>query len=260
MSAPATGLRATRDGAVLTLTFDRPGRRNALDAAMIQALRDQLAAIDADPSVRAVVLTGAGGDFCSGADLAAIDRESHPYLMMDRGQPLALALQRLRVPAVAKVDGVAAGMGMMIALHCDLVVASDRARFTTVFTRRGMSPDFGGTWLLPRLVGLHRAKELVLLSDTLTAHEVAEIGLVNRVVPVAELDAVVDGWAKRLAAGPPVALAQSKRMLNESGLHGLEQALDAESRAQAVNLLGHDAREAYAAFTQRRKPQFTGTA
>ncbi len=243
---------------VLTLTLDRPETKNSIDPATLAALGERFAAADADPGVRCVVITGAGGEFCSGADLGTLDHDTHPYLMMDRGQPVAMALHRLRVPTIARVDGVAVGLGMNLALACDLVVASDRARFCTMFTRRGLSPDFGGTWVLPRLVGVHRAKELALLAEMVPAARAAEMGLVNRVVPVDELDAVVDGWAARLAAGLPIALAQTKRLIDEAATHGLEQALDAESRAQAVNLMTGDAAEAYRAFVEKRDPEFTG--
>ncbi len=242
-----------RTGDVVTVTLDDPATRNAISAATLVDLMAALADVDADHSVRALVLTGAGEHFCSGADLSTIP-DLHPFLMMDRGQPVALALHRLRVPTIARVDGVAVGMGMSLALGCDLVVASERARFSTMFTRRGISPDCGLTWLLPRLVGMHRAKELTLLAELIPAAEAASMGLVNRVVPAGELDSVVTTWADRLVSGPPIALAQTKRLLDGAGDSTLAQALDAESAAQAINLMGAEAAEAYKAYVDRREP------
>ncbi|MGQ0630991.1 MAG: enoyl-CoA hydratase/isomerase family protein [Sporichthyaceae bacterium] len=226
-----------RTGDVVTVTLDDPATRNAISAATLLEFIGALADIDADHSVRAVVLTGAGEHFCGGADLSTIP-DIHPFLMMDRGQPVALALHRLRVPTIARVDGVAVGMGMSLAIGCDLIVASDRARFSTMFTRRGISPDCGMTWLLPRLVGMHRAKELALLAEMIPAAEAAAMGLVNRVVPADELDLVVAAWTERLVSGPGIALAQTKRLLDASTASSLAQALDAESAAQAINLMG----------------------
>ncbi|MGQ0623915.1 MAG: enoyl-CoA hydratase/isomerase family protein [Sporichthyaceae bacterium] len=228
---------AARTGDVVTLTLDNPAARNAISAQCLLELIAAFETVDADHSVRALVLTGAGEHFCGGADLATIP-DIHPLLMMDRGQPVALALHRLRVPTIARVDGVAIGMGMSLVIACDLIVASDRARFSTMFTRRGLSPDCGMSWLLPRLVGMHRAKELALLAEMIPAADAAAMGLVNRVVPAAELDAVVDAWTERLLGAPAIALAQTKRLLDASTAMTLAQALDAESAAQAINLMG----------------------
>jgi 2-(1,2-epoxy-1,2-dihydrophenyl)acetyl-CoA isomerase len=159
---------------------------------------------------------------------------------------------------LARVDGVAAGAGLNLALGCDLIVASERSRFSEIFARRGLSIDFGGSWLLPRLVGLHRAKELVLLAEMLSADEAKEAGLVNRVVSAVDLDSVVADWAARLAAGPPLALSMSKLLLNKSLESSLDQALEAEAYAQSVNLASADVREAVAAFMEKRTPVFEG--
>ncbi|MGA0174930.1 MAG: enoyl-CoA hydratase-related protein, partial [Phycisphaerales bacterium] len=159
---------------------------------------------------------------------------------------------------VAKVRGVAAGAGLNMALACDMVIAAEGARFSEIFARRGLVVDFGGSWLLPRLVGMHRAKELVLLADIIDAAEADRIGLVNRVVPEAELDAVVASIAARLAAGPPIALAMSKRLLNNSFDVTLEQALDDEGLAQTVTFSTEDVAEAMGAFIDKRDPVFRG--
>ncbi len=162
------------------------------------------------------------GAFCSGADLWAAGptrRGTPPDLHHAPRGRRGLALHRIPQPTIAKVGGVAAGAGCNLALGCDLIVASDDARFSEIFARRGLSLDFGGSWLLPRLIGLHRAKEMALFADIMSAKEAEALGLVNRVVPAGELDAFVDDWAPRLAQGPPVALAQTKRLLNDAFRH-----------------------------------------
>jgi enoyl-CoA hydratase/carnithine racemase len=138
------------------------------------------------------------------------------------------------------------------------VVASETARFSQIFARRGLTIDFGASWLLPRLIGLHRAKELAFFADILDAQEAAAFGLVNRVVPVDELDDVVDDWARRLAAGPPLALSMTKTLLNSSFSFSMDQALEEEARAQSVNFASADTNEALRAFIEKRDPHFTG--
>ena len=246
-------------GGVATVTLNRTSRKNAANITMWDELGEVFTALARDPEVRVVVVTGAGGEFCSGADLSDLDAaHRHQLAQMRIVGDVCLALHRMPKPTIAKVDGVAAGAGMNLALACDLVVASDRARFSEIFAKRGLSVDFGGSWLLPRLIGVHRAKELVLLADMLDAADVERLGLVNRVVPVAELDAFVADWAARLAAGPPIALALSKRLLDSSHTVTLEQALDDEGRAQTVNFATKDTIEAITAFLQKRPPEFHG--
>jgi 2-(1,2-epoxy-1,2-dihydrophenyl)acetyl-CoA isomerase len=145
-----------------------------------------------------------------------------------------------------------------MALGCDLIVASDDARFSEIFARRGLTIDFGGSYVLPRLVGVHKAKELALLADIISAQEAEKLGIVNRVVPAAELDAFVDDWAARLAAGPPLALSMTKKLLNDSLAMSLDQALEAEGMAQTVNFGTSDTAEAMAAFLEKRDPKFQG--
>lgn len=251
-------VRLEVEAAVATITLDRPGRKNALDLGAVRQLTAALLAVDGDPAVRVAVLTGANGDFCAGADLGALDRDVPPLQRMNEVNRAAETLQRVRVPVVARVDGDAVGMGMNLALACDLVVASERSRFSQIFSRRGLSVDFGGSWLLPRMVGLHRAKELCLLGEVLTAGQMAELGLLNHVVPVEALDAEVHDLTARLAAGPPQALALTKQLLNASSTSSFAQALANEGSAQSLNLLGADAEEAVAAFREKRTPQFTG--
>ena len=254
-------LEVTRSESIATVTINRPQRKNAVTGDMWAQLAETFRSLSADSDVRCVVITGAGGDFCSGADLAArtsSGKQVHQLAAMRHVNDAALSLHRMPQPTIAKVRGVAVGAGCNLALGCDLVVASETARFSEIFAKRGLSVDFGGTWLLPRRVGLHRAKELALFGDIISAADARELGLVNRVLPDGELDAFVDGWAKRLAAGPPIALALTKRMLNNAMNVTLEEALDDEGAAQTVNFGSKDTLEAMEAFVQKREPKFKG--
>jgi 2-(1,2-epoxy-1,2-dihydrophenyl)acetyl-CoA isomerase len=257
--SPYESLRVDRSGGVVTITLDRPARKNAINGAMWNELSAVVGEIARSSADRVVVITGAGGEFCSGADLAEPSAtEEHPLSSLRRVGDLCLAIARLPQPTIAKVRGVAVGAGLNLALVCDLVVAAEGARFSEIFAKRGLSLDFGGSWILPRLVGMHRAKELALLARIIDAHEASEIGLVNRVLPDAELDAFVDAWVAELVAGPPIALALTKRMLNNSFNVTLEEALDDEGVSQTVNLGTADNREAVAAFLAKRAPRFEG--
>jgi 2-(1,2-epoxy-1,2-dihydrophenyl)acetyl-CoA isomerase len=171
---------------------------------------------------------------------------------------VGLALHEIPKPTIAKVNGVAVGAGLNLALGCDLIVAGESARFSEIFVKRGLAIDLGGSWLLPRLVGLHKAKELALLGDMLDAKEAERIGIVNRVVPDAELDRFVADWAARLAAGPPLALQLTKRMLTMGLATSLSEALHQEAMAQSVTGASEDTAEALRAFFARREPSFKG--
>jgi 2-(1,2-epoxy-1,2-dihydrophenyl)acetyl-CoA isomerase len=252
-----------REDGIATVTMNRPARKNAANGTMWRELQAVFADLGADLHVRVMVLTGAGGAFCSGADLGdpsdVAGRPGDPYLVQMRAlADVALQLHRFPKPSIAKVGGVAAGAGMSMALGCDLVVAGESARFSQIFSKRGLSVDFGSSWLLPRFIGIHRAKELAFFADIIDARQAAEFGVVNRVVPDDELDAFVEAWARRLAAGPPLALSLTKTMLNNSLGLSMDQALEEESRSQAVNFGTADTLEAIAAFTQKREPQFKG--
>ncbi len=245
-----------RDG-VRTLTLNRPRRKNAINPELWIALRDALDAAGRDRSVRALVITGAGGSFCSGADISVPD-DVHPRYKLQRLTDVALALHELPIPTVAKVTGVAVGAGWNLALGCDLVVATPQSTFSQIFSKRGLSIDLGGSWLLPKLVGLQQAKRLALLAETIDAAEAQALNLVTWVVSDAEIDAFVNDVAGRLAAGPPFALAQTKALLNEGADSPLRDALANEARAQVGNFATADAAAAYAAFAERREPSFTG--
>jgi enoyl-CoA hydratase/carnithine racemase len=245
-----------RDG-VRTLTLNRPHRKNAIDPELWIALRDALNVAGRDGGVRALVITGAGGSFCSGADIS-VPEDIHPKYKLQRLTDVALALHELPIPTVAKVTGVAVGAGWNLALGCDLVVATPESTFSQIFSKRGLSIDLGGSWLLPKLVGLQQAKRLTLLAETIDATEARALNLVTWVMPAAEIDAFVDNLTDRLAAGPPVALAASKALLNEGADRTMRDALANEARAQVGNFATADAQAAHAAFAQRREPSFTG--
>jgi len=249
-----------RDNGVVTLTLNRPERKNAVSGQMWSELLAVFREVSSSRDDRVLVVTGAGGDFCSGADVSGEDergRDHHLGEMRHVGD-VALALYRLPQPTIAKVRGVAVGAGLNMALLCDLVVADTTARFSEIFARRGLSIDFGGSWALPRRIGMHRAKELALLAEIIDASAAERIGLVNQVVPDGELDSFVDDWARRLAVGPPIALSQTKRLLNVGVGSTLEQALDEEGAAQAINLVTADVAEAMRAFREKRQPRFEG--
>ena len=258
------GLLVTRDKGLVTLTLDSPATKNSVDAPMWDSLSSTLHEIAATPQDRAVMLTGAGGNFSSGANLSgglsgSSAEEARPVVeaMREMGDIL-LRLQSLPKPTIAKVDGVAVGVGLGIALACDLIVASDRARFCEIFARRGLALDGGNSWSLPRSVGLRKAKELAYFADMVSAEEAERIGLINKVVPVDELDAVAGEWAARLASGPSVALGYSKRMLDASFQSGFADSLESEARAQQGLIFTADLREAMTAFAERRTPEFRG--
>jgi 2-(1,2-epoxy-1,2-dihydrophenyl)acetyl-CoA isomerase len=260
-------IRVERDAGLVTITLDRPAKKNALDGPTWVALDRALAEVAEDPDDRALILTGAGGNFSAGADLSG-NQTGKGLTGRHRLQPIVqemrivgeivMRLHRLPKPTLAKVDGVAVGVGLGLVLACDLVVASERARFSEIFARRGLALDGGNSWLLPRRVGLNKAKELAFFADMLDAKQAEALGLVNKVVPVDELDAVAEDWGRRLAAGPTLALGLSKRLLDASSTVSFEQALEEEARCQHVTYTSEDVREGIAAFLERREPRFRG--
>lgn len=254
-------MNVTRADGVVTVTLNRPHRKNAANLRLWEELRQAFMEIARRNDDRVVVITGAGDAFCSGADLdpdGADDNDRHWMRRMEEVNDVCLSLYRLPQPTIARVNGVAAGAGMNLALACDLVVAAEGARFSEIFTRRGLSVDFGGSWILPRLIGMHRASELVLLAEMIDARRAEAMGLVNRVVPADELDQVVDAWAARLVASPPIAIAASKRLLHHGVDSTLAEALHAEAAAQAINFSTRDTLEAILAFIEKRDPKFEG--
>ena len=249
-------------GAVRQLTLTQPARKNAVPNHGWSEIAAALADFAASEQ-RVVVLRGSGDDFCSGADLNVeeLDDLRSPAvgrIYMRGPGAAATALHRLPKPSIAAVDGVAVGAGMNLAIGCDIIIATDRAQFAEVFVKRGLTLDFGGTWLLPRLVGLTRARELALTGRVVSAAEALDIGLINRMVPVAELDDVVSEVTVELAAGAPLAQRFIKTGLSRSVDMTFEQAISYEDQAQATLLASDDLREGITAFLEKRPPQFKG--
>jgi 2-(1,2-epoxy-1,2-dihydrophenyl)acetyl-CoA isomerase len=247
------------ESGVVSVTLNRPEKKNAIDSTMWDELMAVFREVAESATDRVLVLTGSGGAFCAGADLSPVaDEPRHQLDRMHHFGWVGLALHEIPKPTIAKINGVAVGAGLNLALGCDLVVAGESARFSEIFVKRGLAIDLGGSWLLPRLVGLHKAKELALLGDMLDAKEAERIGIVNRLVPDAELDGFVDAWAERLAAGPPLALQLTKRMLTMGLTMSLSEALHQEAMAQSVTGASEDTAEALRAFFKKRPPTFKG--
>jgi len=250
----------TDAGAIRTLTIDNPSRRNAIPADEWGALADALQAFDASDA-RVLIIIGSGEDFCSGLDVGSsksVGGVSSWYDSMSELGRAARALHATSKPTIAAVDGVAAGAGMNLALGCDFLLATDRARFTEVFVKRGLTIDFGGSWLLPRRVGIARAKELALTGRIISADEALEYGIATRVVPNEELSAEVGSLAAELAAGAALAQRFAKAGLDRSFEMSFEEALAYEAQAQAILLTSEDAAEGLISFLEKRPPDFKG--
>ncbi|MEU6677982.1 enoyl-CoA hydratase-related protein [Streptomyces sp. NPDC046925] len=256
-------LHAT-DNAVSWITLNRPEAMNAVTWDQRERVIALLAEASADPAVRAVVITATGKGFCAGADLrgAPATGERVPG---DVARTIRLGAQRLisavldcEKPVIAAVNGTAAGIGAHLALACDLVIAAEQAKFIEVFVRRGLVPDGGGAYLLPRLVGPQRAKELMFFGDSLPAADAERLGLVNRVVPAGELEKTARAWAQRLASGPTRAIAMTKQLVNASLESDRATAFAAEAAAQEINMTTADANEGVASFVERRSPSYEG--
>jgi 2-(1,2-epoxy-1,2-dihydrophenyl)acetyl-CoA isomerase len=256
-------LLVERSDGVVTVTMNRPKKKNAMDPVMSRELLAVLDEVTDNRDDRVLVLTGAGDGFCTGADLTADLTDASGGVGsalhgMRRIGALALRLHQLARPTIAAVNGVAAGLGCNLAFGCDLIVAADTARFSEIFVRRGLTLDFGGTWLLPRLIGLHRAKELAFLGDIISAKEAADIGLVNRLVPAGELMETAHDLARRIAVQAPIPLSMMKLALNNSLSMSMAEALEYEAIAQTAVANSADTAEAMVAFVQKRDPTFHG--
>jgi len=254
------------EGGVSHITLNRPDAANALLAEMRNAVIDLLAEADADSAIRAVALRSNGRHFCSGADVGGIaaGTPAHPVVgdatrrIMQGAQRLVASILDCGKPVVAVVQGPAAGLGAHVAYACDMVVAADTAFFLEPFLLRGIIVDAGGAYMLPRMVGMQRAKELALLGDKLPAAEAKELGLVNRVVPADQLDAVADELLARLAGLPTTAVALTKRLFNRSFDGDRAASFLQEAMSQELQSKSFDSTEGISAFMERRPTQFQG--
>ena len=251
------------DTSVARITLNRPERLNALTFEVYDELRNTFRALDSEPEVRAIVITGAGRGFCTGGDVediigALFERDLEGLLDFTRMTcDLILAIRQCRQPVVGALNGTVAGAGAVIATACDVRIAAESARIAYLFTRVGLSgADMGAAWLLPRIVGLGRATELLMSGAFIDAGEARRIGLYNRVVPDGEVVGAAMAFAAELARGPSLALHVTKEALNREAHMELEVALEAEARAQAMCMLNPNFREAYEAFVEKRRPRF----
>jgi len=248
---------------VATITLNRPDKLNALTFEVYAELRDTFAAIDTEPGVRAVVLTGAGRGFCSGGDVeeiigALFDRDFTGLREFTRMTcDVVRNIRRCRLPVIAALNGTTAGAGAVLATACDIRIAAETAKIAFLFVRVGLSgADMGASWLLPRIVGLGRATELLMTGDFIDAKRAYEIGLYHRVVPADRVREEAAAYAGRLARGPSPALAVTKEALDSEFSQDLESALNYESDAQAALMEHPNFREAFDAFREKREPRF----
>ncbi len=252
-------LETTYDAGVLRLTMNRPASLNAMTAEMADALAAALEDARGREDVRVVLLAGAGGAFCSGADVSGADaHENFDVTSLDRANRIVRAVVALDKPCVAAVGGVAAGVGCSVALACDLVVAAESAAFLLAFARIGLMPDGGATATVAASVGRARAMRMALLGEPLSGREAHDAGLVSHVVADEGFDATVEALVARLAGGPPLAYAATKKAVNAATLVGLEDSLERERSGQTVLLRTEDAAEGMRAFGDRRRPRFRG--
>ena len=256
-----------REGGIARVTLNRPEVLNALNDELCDALVGTLAAVERDRETRVLVLRGAGGRFMAGGDIRAFhgvleltpdERRRHFEGMIDRVHAIIRIMRRMPQPVVASVDGAAGGFGLSLLLATDLALAAADCIFTMAYCRIGTSPDGSSTWFLPRTVGAKKAMELALLGDRFGAREAERLGIVNRVVSPSRLAEETDALARRLAAGPALAYANTKRLLSASGHASLEQQLQAEAEAFADCAASEDFAEGVTAFVEKRKPRFSG--
>ena len=250
---------------VATITLNRPERLNALNPGLRQELLEAVTDSDTSDDVRVIVVTGAGRGFCSGGDVKAMNEANEAGragTLEDKISPLrdkaVLAMRDASKPLIAAVNGAAAGAGMNIALACDIRIASKQARFGQTFSRRGLHPDWGGTYFLPRIVGMAKACELIFTGKMIDAGEALQLGIVSRVVEHDELMTATMELAKSIAAGPPIAIRLAKRAIYKSLDSSLRDALEFETYAQNICRETEDAKEGIRAFVEKREPQFRG--
>ena len=255
-------LVAKQDG-IATLVMNRSDRLNALNTELAVAVNEALGRLAEDSNVNVVVITGAGRAFCAGGDLGSLGKsreagtiqEVEPLLRA--GMQMVLKMRTMPQPVIAAVNGVAAGAGMNIALAADIRIAAEEAKIAFIFVKVGLAgTDMGATYLLPRVIGLAKATELLMTGDFIEAQEAERIGLYNRVVPRAQLETITQEFAEKLARGPSLGLAKTKEMLNREMHMGFDSALEAEAVAQALCMQTADFKEAHAAFLEKREAKF----
>ncbi len=248
-------------GRVAVVSLNRPETLNCFNNELLETLAKTLKQLDADPETRCVVITGSGRAFCAGGDLNVL-METATQAQSDENMRVAneavLALYRMKTPTIAMVNGAAAGAGFNLALACDLIFASEKAKFMQSFVNVGIASDCGGHYLLEKAVGRHLAKELMFTARPVTAQEGKTLGFVNRVYPPETLREETLQFASQLAKKAPLAIAATKTLLNQAEELSLEQVLEAEKRQQGPLLLSHDCKEGIAAFREKREAEFTG--
>lgn len=260
--ASSTKLIVTLENGIKRLTINRPERRNSVDSETVELLLRAIQESAEDES-RVLILTGSGESFCAGADLQATSERDVKSIDVTESlrkytNPTILAMRKLPKPIIARVHGPAVGVGCNYALACDLIIASDQSKFGQVFIKIGLMPDGGSTYFLPRAIGYAKAFELMATGDIITAQEASAMGLINRVVPIEELETTVNAMADRLAKAPSIALAKIKRGLNHGERMDLASALDFEAVNQEECFHSQDFLEGVKAFIEKRKPHFQG--
>jgi len=250
-----------KNNGIATLTMNRPNVLNTLHPDLIAELVAALNEVENDAAIKVVVLTGAGKAFCAGGDLPYIDELNTPVEGRDyiiKASEIVTTITKMDKPVIGMINGVAAGAGANLALACDIVFCAKSARFGQSFAKVGLIPDCGGTYLLPRAVGLHKAKELMFTADLINADTALQLGIVNQVVDDSELKEVTYKFAERLANSATIALGLMKRVLNQSDSLDLEQVLEIETGMQCICLQTEDNKEGVKAFKEKRNPVFKG--
>ena len=260
--AASDKLQVTLEDGVKRITINRPERRNAVDVETVKLLHEAIQRSAEDDS-RVIILTGAGDVFCAGADLQVSSTHNIHEIdvtasLRQHTNPTVIAMRQLAKPIIARIHGHAVGVGCNYALACDLLIASEQAKFAQIFVKIGLMPDGGSTYFLPRLIGYHKAFELMATGDILSAQEALSLGLVNHVVPFEELDTTVNAMARRLAVSPGIALAKIKAGHNQGETNDLATALEFEAVNQADCFRSEDFREGVTAFLEKRKATFKG--
>jgi 2-(1,2-epoxy-1,2-dihydrophenyl)acetyl-CoA isomerase len=257
-------IRTSSAEGITTITLDRPEKLNAFGGTMREDLLAALRAAENDEACRVVVITGAGRAFCAGGDVEAMaamqtaGETSRFRMLLEKGRDVVVQIATMPKPVIASINGVAAGAGCNLALACDIRIASDQAKLGETFVRIGIHPDWGGTWFLPRLVGPSRAAELLMTGRMVPADEAVRIGLVDRVVPLADLARETEVLARSIGDGPPLAIGLIKRALAASRMNDLRAQIALETENQLRAFESHDAAEGMTAFFEKRAPKFEG--